>query len=91
MMLVLIPGLKFIPHIYKWRVQLRIYRWYRNLLGVEHDLDDELTNAKRAELQKRLDSIENSVNRMKIPASFAGQFYGLREHIGFVRDRLKQD
>ena len=30
----------------------------------------------------------NGVNKMKVPASFANQFYGLRGDIGFVRDRL---
>jgi hypothetical protein len=89
MLLVLIPGLRFIPIAYKWRTQLRIYRWYRNLLRVERGLSGELTSGKREELLARLDHIEKSVNQMKVPASFADQFYGLREHIGFVRDRLK--
>jgi hypothetical protein len=88
MVLLLIPALRLIPKAYKWRIQLRIYRWYRSLLKLEQDLSDKMTSAKRNELQKRLDQIENSVNQMKVPASFAGQFYGLREHIGFVRERL---
>ena len=28
------------------------------------------------------------LSKMKVPASFADQFYGLRGHIGFVRERL---
>lgn len=88
MVLLLIPGLKLIPTVYKLRTQLRIYRWYRNLLRVEQDLFGEIPAGKRQELRQRLDQIEDSVNRMKVPASFAGQFYGLREHIGFVRQRI---
>ena len=88
MVLLLIPGLKLVPTVYKLRTQLRIYRWYRNLLKVERDLFGEIPPGKREELRRRLDHIEESVNRMKVPASFAGQFYGLREHIGFVRDRI---
>ncbi len=84
--LLLIPGLKLIPAAYKWRIQLRIYRWYRGLLRLERELDSA---GKREELRKRLDKIEQSVNGMKVPASFASQFYGLREHIGFVRGRLE--
>ena len=38
----------------------------------------------------RLDEIEHAVNRMKVPASFADQFYSLRGHIDFVRERLAQ-
>jgi TRAP-type uncharacterized transport system substrate-binding protein len=88
MVLILIPALRLIPTAYKWRVQLRIYRWYRSLLRLERELGDKMTTAKCDELRQRLDQIENSVNQMKVPASFAGQFYGLREHIGFVRERL---
>lgn len=87
MVLLLVPGLKLIPAAYKWRIQLHIYRWYRGLLRLERELD--APGAKPDELRKRLDRIEQSVNRMRVPASFASQFYGLREHIGFVRGRLE--
>jgi hypothetical protein len=40
---------------------------------------------------KRLDEIEKGVNNMKMPLTFADQFYVLREHIRFVRDRLTTD
>lgn len=39
-------------------------------------------------LLDKLDDVEESVNRMKMPLAYAGQFYVLREHIGFVRARL---
>jgi hypothetical protein len=91
MMLVLIPALRLIPKVYKFRTQLRIYRWYRGLLRLERDLVGKLGEAKRQDLERRLEHIEKSVNQMKVPASFAGQFYGLKEHIGFVRGRLTRD
>jgi len=40
------------------------------------------------QMLKRLDEIEKGVNTMKVPLAFADQFYVLREHIRFVRDRL---
>lgn len=88
MVLILVPGVRLIPAAYKWRIQLRIYRWYRSLLRLERELGGEMTKQRHDDLQKRLDHIEHSVNGMKVPASFAGQFYSLRENIGFVRDRL---
>jgi len=88
MMLVLIPGLRLIPAAYKWRIRLNFYRWYRTLLVLERDLSGEMTPAKRDEMHKRLDEIEKVVKRMKVPASFADQFYGLRGHIDYVREKL---
>ena len=91
MVVVLIPGLRLIPVIFQWRVKLRIFRWYRALLALERDLIVELTPGMREELLQRLDNIEQAVNKMKVPASFAEQFYVLRGHIGFVRNRLSDN
>jgi hypothetical protein len=55
---------------------------------IEHDLIAHLPSAKRKALIERLDNIDEAVNRMKVPASFADQFYELRGHIKFVRTRL---
>ena len=88
MMLVLIPGLKLIPAAYKWRMRLRIQRWYRTLLVLEREVAREIAPAQREEAHKRLDEIEKAVKRMKVPASFADQFYGLRGHIDYVREKL---
>src|SRR5439155_8264338 len=36
-LLVLIPAIRFMPVLYRWSVQLRIYRCYRPLLQLERD------------------------------------------------------
>jgi len=91
MIVVLIPVMRFIPKIYQWRVRMRIFRWYRVLLAIERDIIFNPAREKRSELLDRLDRVEEEVNRMKLPASFADQFYVLRGHIDFVRDRITDD
>jgi hypothetical protein len=87
--LVLIPGLKIIPGIYRWRMESRIYRWYRELLEVERDAFNQSVDAKtREQLLQKLAYIEESVKNIRVPASFGDLFYGLREHIIFVRGLL---
>jgi TRAP-type uncharacterized transport system substrate-binding protein len=85
---VLIPSLRFIPMVFRWRIRLRIFRWYRALLALEEDLVVELSAEGREALLTRLDKIDEAVNKMKVPASYADQFYELRGHIAFVRSRL---
>jgi hypothetical protein len=82
---VLIPLLRSIPAFYRWRIRARMYRRYRALLSLERELFKESDPGKREQLLKQLDEIESTVNRMKVPAFIADQFYGLRGHIGFVR------
>jgi TRAP-type uncharacterized transport system substrate-binding protein len=89
MIVLLLPAMRLIPALYRWRFRSRISRWYRALLMIEQDLMAQLEPDKRQALMERLDNIEEAVNRMKVPASFADQFYGLRGHITFVRTRLR--
>jgi TRAP-type uncharacterized transport system substrate-binding protein len=87
--LVLIPGLKIIPGIYRWRMQSRIFRWYRELLELEREaFDGAVDDSMREKLMQKLDQIEASVKNIRVPAAFADLFYGLRLHIVFVRDHL---
>jgi TRAP-type uncharacterized transport system substrate-binding protein len=88
MILILIPGLKSIPAIYRWRMRLRLLRWYRALLILEEDLVAQITPEKRTELLERLNQIEETVNNLKVPASFADQLFTLRSYMGMVRERL---
>jgi hypothetical protein len=67
---------------------MRIYRWYRQLLALEQDMLARTDANKQKELLARLDQIEQSVDNMKVPTSFADQFYVLRGHVDFVRARL---
>ncbi|HEX9020412.1 MAG TPA: TAXI family TRAP transporter solute-binding subunit [Nitrospirota bacterium] len=87
--IVLLPGLRLIPWLYRWRIRLRLYRWYRELLALERDVMARRTAGEREALLERIDHIEAEVNKMKVPASFADQFYVLRGHILFVHERLK--
>jgi TRAP-type uncharacterized transport system substrate-binding protein len=86
--LVLIPGLRLLPAAYRWRAQLRIYRWYRKLLVLERDVAQEPAPGRQEDFIRRLNEIETVVADMKVPASFANLFYSLREHIDYVRTKL---
>src|SRR5258706_9618678 len=88
LVVVLIPGVKLVPAIYRWRIRTRIYKRYGELMALEREILAQPTGEQRAALSKRLDEIEQRVNGSKMPLPFADQFYVLREHINFVRRRL---
>jgi hypothetical protein len=90
MVVVLVPGLRTIPKIYRWRIRTQICRWYRALLTLERELTTQAATGRHEDMFKRLDNIERAVHNMKVPASFADQFYGLRSHINLVREQLAQ-
>ncbi len=90
LVLVLVPALRLVPRLFRWRIQLLIFRWYRSLLSLEREVQTQEARTQPERFLTRLDKIEIAVNSMKVPASFAEQFYSLRGHIAFVRDRILQ-
>jgi hypothetical protein len=88
---VLLPGLKVVPWLYKWRINARIYRRYAELMALERVAFSETTAKERSDVLRRLDEIERRIVADKLPASAAEQLYVLRQHIHFVRNRLLQD
>ena len=72
-------GIGEIPR--EWQLPIRWTTYLR--------CDDADATAERIrELHERLNGVEGLVDHLKVPASFAGQFYELRAHIVFVRQRL---
>lgn len=87
--LVLIPALRTVPAIYRWRVEYRINKWYRGLVDLERQAFEHWSDTeKRRELVGRLAQIEIAVSKISVPARYGSLFYGLREHISFVRSIL---
>lgn len=89
LLLVMIPAIRLMPVAYRFSIQLRLYRCYRPLLRLERETYGPITPERLKELLVQIDEIEASVNRLKVPASFADRFYWLRSHLLFVRERLK--
>jgi TRAP-type uncharacterized transport system substrate-binding protein len=88
----ILPLSRIIPPLYVWKVRSRVYRWYGQLREVEQAVEEVPVERKAevyAQQLQRLNEIEERVNRISIPLSFADELYGLRSHINFVRRRLQ--
>jgi TRAP transporter TAXI family solute receptor len=85
--ILLIPGLKLAPALYSWRIRSRIHRWYGILIALERSMLSEPDQEERQALLKKLDEVEAGVNKMKVPLGYSDQYYVLRDHIMFVRNR----
>jgi len=91
LVVVIIPTLRLVPVIYRWRVRSRIYRWYGVLMAIERDSFSDPSPEQKQEILRRLDRVEHAVNQIKTPLSFADQLFVLRSHVNMVRDRLTHE
>ncbi len=85
LLVVMIPMLRAVPAFFQWIARLRIRKRYRELRLLEQDFLLEKDPARKDELRRHFDRIEDEVNQMRVRASFADQFYMLRGHIDYVR------
>lgn len=88
-LIVLIPGMRVLPVVYRWSMTRRIYRYYGELQKLEKEWPDA-DAARRAELLQRLDRIDAAVFNTRVPSAFGDLFYDLRGHIAQVRLQLQQ-
>ena len=90
MTIILVPGFKIAPAIFRWRVVSRIYRWYAVLQRIERDADAGPLDAERCDaLLARLEHVDTTVMRLVVPPAFGDLLYGLRSHIAVVRESLR--
>ncbi len=87
--IILIPGIKIAPAIFRWRVVSRIYRWYAVLQRIERDSYQSALDATRCDdLLHRLGHVEATVMKLVVPPAYGDLLYDLRGHIAVVRESL---
>jgi TRAP-type uncharacterized transport system substrate-binding protein len=88
---IIVPSLRYLPLLYRWRIDSRIHHRYGELMELERQTLGTLSEERRKELLDRLAAIEHLVISRRMPGSHAEQVYILREHIDFVRKKLTGD
>ena len=81
---ILLPLSRVVPPLYQFRIRSRIFRWYAQLRGLE----DAMGKRPLAELLTELQEMDNRVEQVAVPLSYADELYSLRSHIQMVRQRL---
>jgi len=85
LVVILVPLVNLLPQVLRWRVRSRIYRWYGELALLERDVATRHGTLPIEKWLQDLDRIEEAVEHIHTPASFASEAYTLREHVGLVR------
>jgi len=85
---IVLPLMKVIPAIYRWRIRRRILYWYGELKALERNIyaqpGREHLDVHRAEI----DRIDDAVSHIRVPLAFTDQLYNLRSHLDIIRQRL---
>lgn len=82
------PVLNIAPALYLWHVKLQIVPLYRELKGIEADLEAR-GGVATEEILGRLERWEERANRLRVPVEFVPALYSLRTHSALTRNRTQ--
>ena len=89
-LLVLVPIVRLVPHVYRWRNRSKIINRYREVVDVDQALSANPSRADCTALLARMDQIEEDVRSLKVPLGYADAHYHLRMHADLVRRRVQE-
>ncbi len=78
---ILYPLWSVLPRLYRWQMQRRIYRLYRELLSIERTLQQTTDPTERAQLIARIEDLNHRVLGLKMPRSFGEMSFNLQMHV----------
>ena len=86
-----IPLLRIAPPTYRWQIQRKILRRYRELRAIEARARETRDPGARAHLRGEVEALQAAAARLHLPLGFAGDLYQLRQDIDFVKRGLEQE
>lgn len=86
---IVLPLIRTLPKIYHWRIRSRIYKCYGELKFLETQMGPQPSPSQREDFFRQLKTIEDRVNKMRVPLEFTEHLYSLRGHIHFVRSQIE--
>jgi hypothetical protein len=84
----LLPLFKAAPPIYRWSIRSKIYRWYRVLREVDVKLKEAEAGIDFTDDIARLRALDVELSEVSVPLSYMEEFYNLRLHVAYLRDKL---
>jgi len=84
----MIPLMRIVPPLYKWRMRSRIVRWYKDMVKVEEQVRNAETAEEREAAFARLEEVDEEVSQVKVPVGYRDMHYTLRFHIDLMCNML---
>jgi hypothetical protein len=88
LLVVLIPLMRMMPRLLRWRVQRKIFNRYKRVRQIELKLHASSPREELLAGQEELATMDKSLATLKLPISFVEELYNLRTNVSYVRARI---
>jgi TRAP transporter TAXI family solute receptor len=87
-----LPLSRIVPPLYTLRIRSRVFRWYAELREIEQRFERAQQQGEviTQSLLEQIDLMEQRVEKVVVPLSYADELYALRNNIHLVRKQLQR-
>jgi hypothetical protein len=85
-----LPAVRFVPAIYSYLIERRIYRLYGELKMLEAELDRASPGPAPYELGAGLEDLARRANHLSVPLRFSQRLFILKSHIAQARGEVEK-
>jgi hypothetical protein len=86
----LIPLVKGMLPLYRWRIRFKIFKWYEVL----RDIDSNINQLEAQDVSDEIIRVKTLFKEVKdqtnVPLSYMGEYYDLQLHINLVLEKLER-
>jgi hypothetical protein len=88
LLVVVFPIARFVPALYGYVIEHRIYSLYGQLKLLEADLEEAGSNQVPSHLAAALDDLAKRANRLSVPLHYSQRLFILKSHIALTKQEL---
>lgn len=90
LLVVAFPLFRFLPAVYQYLIETRIYRLYGRLRVLEQELEEAAPGAKLDRLASELDELARRASHLSVPLYYSQRLFILKGHIASARAEVEK-
>jgi TRAP-type uncharacterized transport system substrate-binding protein len=87
---VVFPAVRFLPGIYRYLIERRIYNLYGQLMVLETELNQASAGPAPHQLAAALEDLARRANRLSVPVRYSQQLFVLKSHIALTKEAVEK-
>ncbi len=86
----LAPLLRFVPALYVWFQNRRVWRHYQHIASLEAEIEGAATAEDIEAVAKKLDDISTTLANLNLPLAYRQKAYDARMHIELIAQEIER-
>jgi TRAP-type uncharacterized transport system substrate-binding protein len=90
LLVVVFPAIRFLPALYGYMIERRIYRLYGRLMVLEAELEQARPGPASHQLLAALEDLGRRANHLSVPLRFSQRLFILKSHIAITKEEAEK-